>query len=58
VYGPGDSPKVDATQLIIAGGASGAKTAPLTGLPTVYGQSQSAYAAGLPGVVIIRLTAE
>jgi hypothetical protein len=44
--------------LYIPGRASGAKTAPLTGLPTVYGQSQSGALPGLPGVVIIRLTGE
>jgi hypothetical protein len=39
------------------GGASGAKAAPLNGLPTVYGQS-GARIPGSPGTVIIRLTAE
>jgi hypothetical protein len=61
VYGPGDTPKTDpnsGTVLIIPGGASGAKAAPLNGLPTVYGQSKSARAIGSPGVVVLRLTAE
>ena len=61
VYGPGDTPGNDAASgaaNIIPGGASGAKASPLNGLPTVYGQSQGIRAAGLPGVVILRLTAE
>lgn len=61
VYGPGDSPKTDPSSgslLVIPGGASGAKAAPLNGLPTLYGRSKSARAVGDPGVVIIRLTAE
>jgi hypothetical protein len=56
VYGPGDLPTNDGTTSAIAsivpGNASGAKAAPLNGLPTVYGKS------GSPGVVVIRLTAE
>lgn len=61
VYGPGDTPGNDAPSgaaNIVPGGASGAKASPLNGLPTVYGQSQGIRAVGLPGVVIIRLTAE
>lgn len=61
VYGPGDAPGNDASSgavNIIPGGASGAKAAPLNGLPTLYGQSQGVRAPGNPGVVIIRLTAE
>ena len=61
VYRPGDIPGNDAASgaaNIIPGGASGAKASPLNGLPTVYGQSQGIRAAGLPGVVILRLTAE
>lgn len=55
VYGPGGLPSNDASSgaaNIVPGGASGAKAAPLNGLPTVYGQSKT------NGVVIIRLTAE
>lgn len=55
VYGLGAAPSTDpdsgATN-IVPGGASGAKAAPLNGLPTVYGQS------GVPGIVILRLTVE
>lgn len=54
VYGPGDGPDSE----IIPGGASGAKAAPLNGLPTIYGQSQGQRLVGKPGVVILRLTAE
>ena len=54
VYGPGDAPDSE----IIPGGASGAKAAPLNGLPTVYGQSQGQRLPGRPGIVIVRLTAE
>jgi hypothetical protein len=53
VYGPRGQP--DGGQ---PGGASGAKASPLNGLPTVYGQSQGHLLPGLPGVVILRLTAE
>lgn len=61
VYGPGDTP--DAIPGMIGqytrpGGASGAKAAPLNGLPTVYGQSKGNRAPGDPGVVVLRLTAE
>lgn len=55
VYGPGYSPTNDAasgSENIIPGDASGAKAAPLNGLPTLYGTS------GHDGVVIIRLTVE
>jgi len=61
VYGPGGSPSNDAasgSQNVVPGGASGAKAAPLNGLPYVFGQSKSARAVGDPGTVIIRLTAE
>ena len=61
VYGPGDAPGNDASSgavNVVPGGASGAKAAPLNGLPTVYGQSQGVRAPGNPGVVILRLTAE
>lgn len=55
VYGPGDDPwndPVSGAEAIIPGLASGAKVSPLNGLPNVYGQS------GMPGIVMIRLTAE
>jgi len=61
VYGPADTPGADPTsgsQNVVPGGASGAKAAPLNGLPTVYGQSKGDRIVGDPGVVIIRLTAE
>ena len=61
VYGPGGSPSNDPVTgalNIVPGGASGAKTAPITGLPTLYGQSKGAYLPGDPGIVVIRLTAE
>lgn len=54
VYGPGYMPSADlstGTLNIVPGRASGAKAAPVNGLPTVYGLS------GDPGTVIIRLTA-
>lgn len=47
VYGIGES-----ADTIAPGRASGAKAAPLNGLPTLYGRS------GMSGVVIIRLTSE
>lgn len=55
VYGPGFPPSNDPIgggQLIVPGSASGAKASPLTGLPTVYGQS------GKSGIVVLRLTSE
>jgi Glycine-rich domain len=61
VYGPGDVPDPDpssGSQNVRPGGASGAKAAPLNGLPTVYGQSKGDRTPGSPGVVIVRLTAE
>jgi hypothetical protein len=61
VYGPGDTPKADASsgsQNVVPGGASGAKASPLNGLPYLYGQSKSARQVGDPGAVILRLTAE
>jgi hypothetical protein len=61
VYGPADTPGTDpssGSQNVVPGGASGAKAAPLNGLPTVYGQSKGERIVGDPGVVIIRLTAE
>ena len=61
VYGPGDTPDNDTASgaaNIIPGRASGAKAAPLTGLPTVYGRSKGSPGAGDPGIVVVRLTAE
>lgn len=61
VYGPGGIPSTgpqSGAANIVPGGASGAKAAPLNGLPTVFGQSKGGMLAGDPGVVIIRLTAE
>jgi hypothetical protein len=55
VYGPSDIPDNDAISgaaFTIPGRASGAKAAPLNGLPTLFGRS------GDPGVVILRLTVE
>jgi hypothetical protein len=61
VYGPGGPTVKDSKTLAfdaVPGFASGAKAAPLTGLPTVFGQSKSDTIKGDNGVVIIRLTAE
>lgn len=61
VYGPGGIPSSDASSgaaNVKPGGASGAKAAPLNGLPTVYGLSKGVRAISDPGVVILRLTAE
>jgi hypothetical protein len=61
VYGPGDTPGNDqssGSQNVVPGGASGAKAAPVNGLPTIYGQSKGERLVGDPGTVIIRLTAE
>jgi hypothetical protein len=61
VYGPADTPGNDpssGSQNVIPGGASGAKAAPLNGLPIIYGQSKGDRLVGDPGTVIIRLTAE
>ena len=55
VYGPADAPDNDPNSGAAStrpGIASGAKAAPLNGLPTIFGQS------GKAGVVIIRLTVE
>jgi Glycine-rich domain len=61
VYGPGDTPGADpssGSQSVVPGGASGAKAAPLNGLPTIFGQSKGERLVGDPGTVILRLTAE
>lgn len=58
VYGPAGLPTTDTSSGavdIVPGTASGAKASPLSGLPTVYGQSGSP---SNPGVVVVRLTAE
>ena len=55
VYGPGGDPTTDPDSLaasIVPGNGGGAKDSPLSGLPTVHGQS------GQDGIVIIRLTSE
>ena len=62
VYGPGEAPQPEisasAGALIVPGRASGAKAAPLNGLPYVYGRSSGFKSGGDPGVVIIRLTTD
>ena len=61
VYGPGDNPDNDpesGSQNIIPGGASGAKAAPLNGLPYIYGSSRGTRTPGDPGTVVLRLTAQ
>jgi hypothetical protein len=61
VYGPGDTPDNDpdtGAAQTRPGGASGAKAAPLNGLPTVFGQSKGERIPSDKGVVVIRLTAE
>jgi Glycine-rich domain len=61
VYGPSDTPGNDPTsgsQNVVPGGASGAKAAPVNGLPTVYGQSKGERVASDPGTVILRLIAK
>lgn len=55
VYGPSGPPTDDVSSgaaSVVPGKASGAKAAPLNGLPTVYGKS------GAKGIVVVRLTAE
>ena len=63
VYGPNENPGLDTPSgaLSVPGGASGAKAAPLTGLPTLFGRSiggSRGKGAGQNGIVIIRLTVE
>lgn len=61
VYGPGADPSTDpdsGSLSVVPGGASGAKAAPLNGLPTVFGKSASSRIQSDPGVVVVRLTAE
>lgn len=61
VYGPAGAIAQDPTTFafdVVPGGASGAKAAPLTGLPTIYGQSKGNPTTGANGVVVIRLTTE
>lgn len=60
VYGPGGIPSTDpgsGSANVRPGSASGAKAAPVNGLPTVYGQSKGIRTPSDPGTVIIRLTA-
>jgi hypothetical protein len=60
VYVPGTDPSndpVSGSPLTMPGGAGGGKAAPLTSLPTPYGQSQGKRLPGLPGIVMLRLTA-
>lgn len=61
VYGPGSDPGMDDASGATAGmpgGASGAKAAPLNGLPYIYGQSKSHHAPGDPGIVIMRIISQ
>src|SRR4029077_7250437 len=61
VYGPGDNPDNDpesGSQSVIPGGASGAKAAPLNGLPYIYGSSRGTRLPGDPGTVVLGLTAQ
>lgn len=64
VFGPGSPEGIGIISGVVPGGGGGAKAAPLSGLPTIYGQAVttpsgvSAPAAGIPGIVVIRLTAE
>ena len=58
VYGPGAEASVDGGSGavdIVPGGASGAKAAPVNGLPYVYGKSVGRLTPGDPGTVVIRL---
>jgi hypothetical protein len=61
VYGPLGVPTKDivgsGAENVMPGEGGGAKAAPLTGLPTVFGQSNGKLLPSDPGVVIIRLTA-
>ena len=59
VYGPGADPIADGASgaaSVVPGGASGAKAAPVNGLPYVFGKSVGKLSPGEPGAVIIRLT--
>lgn len=61
VYGPGGAISKDPKTLafdVVPGGASGAKASPLTGLPTIYGQSKGDLTTGASGIVVVRLTKE
>lgn len=64
VFGPGSAQGVGIVTGVVPGGGGGAKASPVNGLPTVYGQAVttpsgvSAPAAGIPGIVVVRLTAE
>lgn len=62
VYGLNGVPSADLAGTgalnVLPGGAGGAKTAPLTGLPYIFGQSSSLRLPGVNGVVVVRITAE
>lgn len=64
VFGPGSQEGVGLVTGVVPGGGGGAKASPVNGLPTVYGNAvttpsgTSAPAAGRPGIVVVRLTAE
>lgn len=64
VFGPGSQEGVGIITGVVPGGGGGAKASPVNGLPTVYGNAvttpsgTSAPAAGRPGIVVVRLTAE
>ena len=60
VYGPGSVASTDGGTSavdVVPGGASGAKAAPVNGLPYIYGRSVGRLTPGEPGVVVIRLVA-
>lgn len=59
-FAPGDAPSADpgsGSLNVVSGGAGGAKASPVNGLPYVYGSSRGTPSSGLPGVVVLRLTA-
>lgn len=60
VYGPGDAPDPDPqtnSPNTVPGGAGGGKATPINGLTYIYGSSEGKRAAGDPGTVWLRLTA-
>ena len=60
VYGPGSPASTDPSSNAanaMPGGAGGAKTAPISGIPNVYGSSKGARQVGDPGIVVIRFYA-
>jgi len=61
VYGPGSLPDIDQASgaaNVMPGGAGGGKTAPLDGLPYVYGSSKTRRLPGDSGIVVLRLTVQ